>query len=240
VIHHYKLIIPQHYKLATMSEKGNEDIKSAGKGDVIVIEIIQKKRKDRENAEKEDCKLISNYQKQVDIGNGSHDVIACTVVAATIADVHAIVAAHPVGVLPAAFLNLPANVAANTAALAPLAGVPAAQAANAAALAALAGVPAALAALAGVPAALAALTDAVALANNRGCNDLDHPLIPRAAPVVNAQVPAGFPPTLRALMALPGAVVDSFLQYWNLPVNGTLVSRKKRLGTFLGIPARLI
>jgi hypothetical protein len=206
-----------------MSEKGNEDIKSAGKGDVIVIEIIQKKRKDRENAEKEDCKLISNYQKQVDIGNGSHDVIACTVVAATIADVHAIVAAHPVGVLPAAFLNLPANVAANTAALAPLAGVPAA-----------------LAALAGVPAALAALTDAIALANNRGCNDLDHPLIPRAAPVVNAQVPAGFPPTLWALMALPGAVVDSFLQYWNLPVNGTLVSRKKRLGTFLGIPARLI
>jgi hypothetical protein len=225
-----------------MSEKDNENIKSAVKGDVIVIEVIQKKRKDRENAENEDCKLISNHQKQVDIGNWSHDVIACpVVVAATIADVHAIVAAHPVGVLPAAFLNLPANVAANTAALAALAGVPAAQAANAAAnaaaLAALAGVPAALAANA---AALAALTDAVALANNRGCNDLDHPLIPRAAPAVNAQVPAGFPPTLRALMALPGAVVDSFLQYWNLPVNGTLVCRKKRLGTFLGIPARLI
>ena len=221
-----------------MSEKDEENNKSTGKGDAIVIEIIQKKRKHRENTEKEDCKLISNYQKQINIGNGSQDVIAFPVVSATIADVHNIVAAHPVGVLPAVFLNLPADVAANTAVLA---AITANVAANRAALGALAGVPAALGALAGVPLALAALTDNVALANNRGCNDLDHPLIPRAAPpAANAQQPAGFPPTVRVMMALPGVVVDSFLQYWNLPVIGTLVSRKRRLGTFLGIPARFM
>jgi hypothetical protein len=162
-------------------------------------------------------------------------------------DVNAAILAAPVGVVPAAL-------AANNAALAALAGVPAALVEINAALAALAGVPAAqaantaaLAALAGVPAALAVLRtnveglrDDIALANNRGCGGSDHPLLARVIPGAGP-LPAGFPPTMRDLIAMQGPQVNVFLNHWRIAHGGATVRvRRHRLGTFLGIPSKYL
>ena len=179
----------------------------------------------------------------------------------TMAEVNAAILAAPAGVVPAAVAANTAAVAANTAALAALAGVPAALAANTAALAAFAGVPAAvaantaavaantaaLAALAGVPAALAginvaldSLRDGIALANNRGCSGNDHPLSARVIAGVGPP-PAGFPATVRDLVAMPGPQVNMFLNHWQIhPNHGTLKERRHCLGTFLGIPSHFL
>jgi hypothetical protein len=156
---------------------------------------------------------------------------------ATMADVNAAILAAPVGVVPAAL-------AANNAALAALAGVPAALVGINAALAALAGVPAAqaviTAALAVLRTHVEGLRDDIALANNRGCGGTDHPLLARVIPGAGP-LPAGFPATMRDLIAMQGPQVNAFLNHWRIAHGGATVRvRRHRLGTFLGIPSNYL
>jgi hypothetical protein len=235
-----------HNSKSKMSEedKENKDKDKLVGNDRLVI-VVEGKRKS-DNDEKNNSKRIRTDKHDI-IGNGPRVVMANPALVPTVAEVHAIVAANAVGVLPVAFQNLTAAVAALNGQVAALAGLPAQVAALAGQVAALAGLPAQVAALAGLPAqvalntaALDALIDGVALANNRGCSGLDHPLCPRVLPAANGPIPAQFPPTLRHFNGLTAPHVNVLLNYWQLGLGQGPAIRKRRLGTFLGIPAQYL
>jgi hypothetical protein len=234
------------------SEKEENDPENqAGKG----ADVVEKKEKKRirveldvkgneEHPQKnnrprlfEGNTFVPFDQKSINFEDMLGHTTVFPVTVATMADVNAAILAAPVGVVPAALVGINAALAANTAALAALAGVPAALVGINAALAANT---AALAALAGVPAALVGLRDDIALANNRGCGGSDHPLLARVIPGAGP-LPAGFPATVRNLTAMRGPQVDVFLNHWQIAHGGATVEvRRRRLGTFLGIPSNYI
>jgi hypothetical protein len=251
----------QYTKACLMSEKDHSEKdengpeNQAGKG----ADVVEKKEKKRIRVEldvkgNEEHPQKNNRPRQLE-GNtfvpfdqksiNFEDMLGHTTVfpvpVATMADVHAAILAAPVGVVPAALIGINAALAANTAALAALAGVPAAlvgiNAAVAANTAALAGVPAALAVL---RTNVEGLRDDIALVNNRGCGGSDHPLLARVIPGAGP-LPAGFPATVRNLTAMTGLQVDVFLNHWQIAHGGATVRvRRHRLGTFLGIPSNYL
>jgi hypothetical protein len=129
----------------------------------------------------------------------------------TNAAIAAAIGAAPVGVLPAAFHGMPAAIQAIQATLV------------------------------GIQATLANMQDDLALTNNRGCSSVDHPLRPRqAAGPGPAPLPAHFPPTLSQLLGMSGAAINPFLVHYGLTAGGTLQAKRRRLASFLGVPAHLV
>jgi hypothetical protein len=231
------------------SEKDENDPENqAGKG----ADVVEKKEKKRIRVELdvkgnevhpqknnrprllEGNTFVPFDQKSINFEDMLGHTTVFPVTVATMADVNAAILAAPVGMVPAALVGINAALAANTAALAALAGVPAAlvginaaQAANTAALAVL-------------RTNVEGLRDDIALANNRGCGGSDHPLLARVIPGAGP-LPAGFPATVRNLTAMTGLQVDVFLYHWQIAHGGVTVQvRKHRLGTFLGIPSNYI
>jgi hypothetical protein len=136
----------------------------------------------------------------------------------TNAAIAAAIGAAPGGVLPAAFHGMPAAIQAIQATLVNI-----------------------QATLLDMQATLANMQDDLALTNNRGCSSVDHPLRPRqAAGPGPAPLPAHFPPTLSQLLGMSGAAINPFLVHYGLAVGGTLQVKRRRLASFLGVPAHLV
>jgi hypothetical protein len=137
----------------------------------------------------------------------------------------AAIAAAPVGVLPAAFHGIPA-------------AIQAVQATQVNIQATQVNIQATLANL---QLTLGNMQDDLALANNRGCSSVDHPLRPRqAAGPGPAPLPPHFPPTLSLLLGMSGPAINPFLAFYGLPAGGTLQVKRRRLASFLGVPAHQV
>jgi hypothetical protein len=143
----------------------------------------------------------------------------------TNAAIAAAIGAAPVGVLPAAFHGMPAAIQAIQATLLNIQATQVNMQAT----------------QANMQATLANMQDDLALANNRGCSSVDHPLRPRqAAGPGPAPLPAHFPPTLSQLLGMSGAAINPFLVHYGLAAGGTLQAKRRRLASFLGVPAHLV
>ena len=80
------------------------------------------------------------------------------------------------------------------------------------------------------------MENASALANNRSRAEDDHPLMPLR--VGDDAVPPQFPVVLSSLRSLSGPSCNACLQYYELPVNGTVQQKRRRLAGHIG--ARIV
>jgi hypothetical protein len=165
----------------------------------------------------------SSTSKEIDFNLFSVQIV-CPLVY-TRGQTNVAIAAAPVGVLPAAFHGIPA-------------AIQAVQATQVNIQATQVNIQATLANL---QLTLGNMQDDLALANNRGCSSVDHPLRPRqAAGPGPAPLPPHFPPTLSLLLGMSGPAINPFLAFYGLPAGGTLQVKRRRLASFLGVPAHQV